>query len=101
MFVHSTFPIAMSKSVNWMFVGALFKDSTSRVLKHYRPYVETVKRQAQEIPNPNSRRRKQAYYTDHREQLEQEYETLLALNASRVWYERGILVEHKTMRKML
>ena len=84
MFVHSAFPITMSKAVYWMFVGALFKDSASRVLKHYRPYVETVERQAQEIAERQIQEEEnKQYYTEHREQLEQEYEMLLALNASR------------------
>jgi carboxylesterase type B len=84
MFVHSAFPITMSKAVYWMFVGALFKDSASRVLKHYRPYVETVERQAQEIAERQIQEEEyKQYYTEHREQLEEEYEMLLALNASR------------------
>jgi carboxylesterase type B len=84
MFVHSAFPITMSKAVYWMFVGALFKDSASRVLKHYRPYVETVERQAQDIAEKQIQEEEnKQYYTEHREQLEQEYEMLLALNASR------------------
>jgi carboxylesterase type B len=74
----------MSKAVYWMFVGALFKDSASRVLKHYRPYVETVERQAQEIAERQIQEEEnKQYYTEHHEQLEQEYEMLLALNASR------------------
>lgn len=46
MFVHSAFPITMSKAVYWMFVGALFKDSASRVLKHYRSYVRELEQEA-------------------------------------------------------
>ena len=49
MFVHGAFPITMTKPVYWMFVGALFQDSASRVLKHYRGYVDQVESEAREL----------------------------------------------------
>ena len=84
MFVHSAFPLPMAKAVYWMFVGALFKDSASRVLKHYRPYVDQVEREAQIIAEQQIHEEEnKQYYLEHRDELEKEYEMLVALNASR------------------
>ena len=49
MFVHSAFPAPMPKPVYWMFVGALFRDNASRVLRHYRGLVDEVEREAEEV----------------------------------------------------
>jgi hypothetical protein len=73
----------MSKAVYWMFVGALFKDSSTRVLKHYRPYVDQVEQEAQIIAEQQIQEEEnKQYYLEHKEQLEQEYQLLRALNAS-------------------
>lgn len=84
MFVHSAFPAPMPKAVYWMFVGALFRDSASRVLKHYRGYVDQVEREAEELARKQMEEHEnKMYYTEHREQLENEYELLLTMNATR------------------
>jgi carboxylesterase type B len=84
MFVHSAFPAAMPKAVYWMFVGALFRDSASRVLKHYRGYVDEIEKEAEELAKQQMEEEEnRMYYMEHREQLEREYETLLAMNATR------------------
>ena len=49
MFVHGAFPLTMSKAVYWMFVGALFRDSASKVLKHYREHVDEIEREGREL----------------------------------------------------
>lgn len=79
MFVHSAFPITMSKAVYWMFVGALFKDSASKVLKHYRPYVEQLEKEARAIAEKQLlEEENKHYYMDHQEELEKEYQWLLS-----------------------
>lgn len=84
MFVHSAFPAPMPKAVYWMFVGALFRDSASRVLKHYRGYVDEIEREAEDLARKQMEEEEnRMYYTDHREQLEREYEMLLAMNATK------------------
>ena len=83
MFVHSAFPAAMPKPVYWMFVGALFRDSASRVLKHYRGYVDEIEKEAEELAKQQMEEEEnRMYYMEHREQLEREYEALLAMNAT-------------------
>ena len=84
MFVHSAFPITASKPVYWMFVGALFRDSASRILKHYRGYVEQIEAEANELAKKQvEEEENKLYYMEHRDQLEREYEILLAMNSSR------------------
>ena len=84
LFVYTAFPAPMPKPVYWMFVGALFRDSASRVLKHYRGYVEEIEQEAEELARKQiEEEENRMYYTDHREQLEREYEALLAMNATR------------------
>lgn len=84
MFVHGAFPITMSKAVYWMFVGALFRDSASRVLKHYRGYVDQIEREAQELARKQiEEEENRQYYLEHQEQLDQEYERLLELNSTK------------------
>jgi carboxylesterase type B len=84
MFIHSAFPITMSKPVYWMFVGALFRDSASRVLKHYREYVDQIEEEANELARKQvEEEANKLYYLEHQKQLEEEYEMLLAMNASR------------------
>lgn len=85
MFVHGAFPITMSKPVYWMFVGALFRDSASRVLKHYRGYVDQLEADAAatarlQIEEEENRQ----YYMEHQEQLDSEYQLLLEMNSSKV-----------------
>ena len=84
MFVHSAFPITASKPVYWMFVGALFRDSASRILKHYRGYVEQIEAEANELAKKQvEEEENKLYYMEHQDQLEREYEILLAMNSSR------------------
>jgi carboxylesterase type B len=81
MFVHGAFPLTMSKAVYWMFVGALFKDSASGVLKHYRVYVEQVEFEAQQIAERQLLEEEhRQYYLEHQEELEEDYAWLLAQN---------------------
>lgn len=85
MFVHGAFPITMSKAVYWMFVGALFRDSASRVLKHYRGYVDQIEKEAQELARKQIEEEEcRQFYVDHQEVLEKEYRLLLELNSSEV-----------------
>ena len=85
MFVHGAFPITMSKAVYWMFVGALFRDSASRVLKHYRGYVDQLEKEAEELARKQvEEEENRQYYLEHREQLENEYQLLVEMNSSRV-----------------
>jgi len=83
MFVHGAFPLCMSKAVYWMFVGALFRDSASRVLQHYRPYVQQIEEEASaqsaaQVKEAENR----LYVMEHGEELEREYQLLLDLNES-------------------
>ena len=81
MFVHGAFPLTMSKAVYWMFVGALFKDSASGVLKHYRVYVEQVEFEAQQIAERQLLEEEhRQYYLEHQEALEEDYAWMLAQN---------------------
>ncbi len=83
MFVYTAFPAPMPKAVYWMFVGALFRDSASRVLQHYRGLVEKVEAQAERlaIKQLEEEENKQ-YYLENRKQLDSEYEMLLRINAT-------------------
>jgi carboxylesterase type B len=85
MFVHGAFPITMSKPVYWMFVGALFRDSASKVLKHYRGFVDQLEAEAAatarvQIEEEENRQ----YYLEHQEALDSEYEMLMEMNSTRV-----------------
>jgi carboxylesterase type B len=83
MFVHGAFPIPMSKAVYWMFVGALFRDSASRVLKHYRGYVDQIEKEAEELARKQIEEEgNRQYYLEHQEQLDREYHMLLDMNSS-------------------
>lgn len=83
-FVHSAFPIAMAKPVYWMFVGALFRDSSWKILQHYRGLVDEVEREAEELARKQIEEQEaRQEYLENREQLEREYEQLLAMNATR------------------
>jgi carboxylesterase type B len=78
MFVHGAFPLTMSKAVYWMFVGALFKDSATKVLKHYRPYVEQIEGEAQELARKQLQEEEnKQYYTEHQQELEAVYQSYL------------------------
>lgn len=85
MFVHGAFPISMSKQIYWMFVGALFRDSASRVLRHYRGYVDQIEQEAKELAQHRfEEEENRQYYLENREQLDREYQMLLEMNSSRV-----------------
>jgi hypothetical protein len=78
MFVHGAFPITMSKAVYWMFVGALFKDSAPKVLKHYRPYVAQLEAESAALAQQQiQEERNKQYFADHQHELEEEYLSLL------------------------
>eukprot|EP00529_Nitzschia_sp_RCC80_P008792 CAMPEP_0113445524 /NCGR_PEP_ID=MMETSP0014_2-20120614/3232_1 /TAXON_ID=2857 /ORGANISM="Nitzschia sp." /LENGTH=1232 /DNA_ID=CAMNT_0000336581 /DNA_START=224 /DNA_END=3922 /DNA_ORIENTATION=+ /assembly_acc=CAM_ASM_000159 len=78
MFVHGAFPLSMSKAVYWMFVGALFKDSAPKVLKHYRPYVHELEDQAKALSDRQLREEEaRQYVVEHQSELEFEYDELL------------------------
>jgi len=78
MFVHGAFPLTMSKAVYWMFVGALFKDSAPRVLKHYRPYVAQIEAEAAALAeNQVAEEENKIYWIENQQQLEEEYQALL------------------------
>jgi hypothetical protein len=84
MFVHSAFPAPMPKAVYWMFVGALFRDSASRILRHYRGLVYEVEKQAEDLARKQMEEEEnRQFYIENRVQLEAEYEMLLAMNHSR------------------
>lgn len=84
MFIHSAFPITMSKPVYWMFVGALFRDSASKILNHYKGYVEKIEEEANALAKKQvEEEENKIYYLDHKEELEREYELLLHMNSSR------------------
>ena len=78
MFVHSAFPLTMSKAVYWMFVGALFKDSAPRVLKHYRTYVAQLEADAAALAEKQvSEEQNKQYWAENQATLEEEYQELL------------------------
>lgn len=84
MFVHSAFPAPMPKPVYWMFVGALFRDSASRVLRHYRGLVDEIERQAEELAlQQMEEEENKQNYLENKETLDREYEILLAMNKTR------------------
>lgn len=84
MFVHGAFPIQMSKPVYWMFVGALFRDSASKVLKHYRGYVDQLEAEAAAIARKQiEEEENRQYYLENQEQLDSEYELLLEMNSTK------------------
>jgi len=90
MFVHSAFPISMSKAVYWLFVGALFRDSASRVLKHYRGYVDQIEKEAQELARKQvEEETNRQFYMEHQDQLDFEYQRLVDLNMSRTKSQHG------------
>ncbi|KAL3917228.1 MAG: hypothetical protein SGARI_007765, partial [Bacillariaceae sp.] len=69
----------MSKAVYWMFVGALFKDSAPKVLKHYRPYVKQLEEEAEGLAKQQIEEEKnKQYFVENQEQLEEEYQDLIA-----------------------
>jgi carboxylesterase type B len=71
MFVHGAFPIPMSKQIYWMFVGALFRDSATKVLKHYRGYVDQIEREAQALALAQiEEEENRQFYLDHTESVE-------------------------------
>ena len=78
MFVHGAFPLTMSKAVYWMFVGALFKDSAPRVLKHYRTYVAQLEADAAALAEKQvSEEENRQYWVENQHHLEEEYRALL------------------------
>ena len=90
MFVHGAFPLTMSKAVYWMFVGALFRDSASRVLKHYRGYVDQIEREAEELARRQiEEEENRQYYFEHQDELDREYQMLLTMNSNKGSYSRA------------
>ena len=84
MFVHSAFPLTMSKAVYWMFAGALFRESASAVLKHYRGHVDQIEQEAEELARMQiEEEENRQYYFEHREDLDREYQTLLSMNSNK------------------
>lgn len=84
MFVHGAFPFPMSKIVYWMFVGALFRDSASRVLQHYRGIVEELEAEARELAYQQLREEEnRQFYLENKEALDREYQYLIELNMTR------------------
>ncbi len=84
MFVHSAFPAPMPKPVYWMFVGALFRDSASKILRHYRGLVDEVEREAEEVARKQiEEEENKQEYLENKEKLDSEYEMLLALNQTK------------------
>jgi len=84
MFVHSAFPAPMPKAVYWMFVGALFRDSASRVLRHYRGLVDEVESQAEGLAfQQMEEEENKQNYLENQETLDREYELLLTMNQTR------------------
>ena len=84
MFVHSAFPAPMPKAVYWMFVGALFRDSASRVLKHYRGLIDEVEREAEELARMQMEEyENEQEYLENQEQLDSEYQMLKAMNQTK------------------
>lgn len=84
MFVHGAFPFPMSKVVYWMFVGALFRDSASRVLQHYRGYVDQLEAEAKQMADRRLREEEnRQFYVENKEELDREYQHLIELNMSR------------------
>jgi hypothetical protein len=74
LFVHSAFPAPMPKAVYWMFVGALFRDNASKILKHYRVSVEKLEQKAEELAwKQIQEEEKKHYFYDHRHQLDEEF----------------------------
>ncbi len=74
----------MPKAVYWMFCGALFRDSASRVLRHYRGLVEEVEEQAEEFARQQlEEEENKQNYLENQEKLDREYEMLLAMNSTR------------------
>ena len=83
MFVHGAFPITMSKPVYWMFAGALFRDSASRVLKHYRGFVDQIEKEAEELARKQTEEEEaKHYYEEHHGEMERQYQMLLSMNSS-------------------
>lgn len=81
MFVHSAFNAPMPKPVYWMFVGALFRDSSSKVLRHYRGLVSQIEQEAEELAKKQiEEEENKQNYLANQEMLDREYELLLALN---------------------
>lgn len=75
MFVHGVFPLNMNKPVYWMFVGALFKDSAAKVLRHYRPYVRQLEIEAEAVAKKQIEEEKsKQYYMENESEFHEEYE---------------------------
>jgi hypothetical protein len=67
-----------------MFVGALFRDSASKVLKHYRGYVDQIETEAQILSKKQvDEEMNRQFYLENQEDLDREYEYLLELNVSK------------------
>ena len=83
-FVHSAFPAPMPKAVYWMFVGALFRDSASKILKHYRGYVDEVEAAADDLAKKQIDEEEAKHdYLENKDYLDKEYEILIKMNATK------------------
>jgi hypothetical protein len=68
-----------------MFVGALFRDSASKVLKHYRGYVDQIEKDAHELARKQiEEEENRQFYLENQEDLDREYQYLLEMNMSKV-----------------
>ncbi|CAJ1932366.1 unnamed protein product [Cylindrotheca closterium] len=100
MFVHSAFPLTMSKPVYWMFVGALFKDSATRVLKHYRPYIEQLELEAQKTAQDQMQEEEsKQFYMENEAMLEAEYQRFF--NSTNQDDESPFVVSDETVEKLV
>ena len=67
-----------------MFVGALFRDSASKVLKHYRGYVDQLENDAKILSKKQiDEEMNRQFYVENQEDLDREYQYLLEMNASK------------------
>lgn len=68
-----------------MFVGALFRDSASKVLKHYRGYVDQIEKEAQDLARKQiEEEENRQFYLENQDDLDREYQYLLEMNRSKV-----------------
>lgn len=77
------FNFSYTQAVYWMFVGALFRDSASKVLKHYRGYVDELENDAKVLSKKQiEEEMNRQFYVENQEDLDREYQYLLELNVS-------------------
>mmetsp|Transcript_15104 Transcript_15104/g.23448 ORF Transcript_15104/g.23448 Transcript_15104/m.23448 type:complete len:735 (+) Transcript_15104:1-2205(+) len=97
LFVHSAFPASMPKPVYWMFVGALFRDSSAKILKHYRYLVDQVELEANDIAQKQlEEEENRLNFLEMQERLEKEYTLLKQINSTRTLVEMSLMVDEPT-----